>query len=235
MARFSLMLFALMVSVATAYAVPVPVPAPHTQAVGVKPSAGGQKASRSSAEPAAQLTHEDVIEAIEQKFQSTRTLIADFVQTTGDGKRSIGKLYMQRPGKFLFRYTDPATLEVAADGRSIAIRDQKLKTQDLYPLSQTPLQFLTRDKIALERDAQVLSTALEGGLVLLRIEEKNTLGGRSLITLMFDAKTYDLVQWTVVDAQGFETNVALMNLDMVSKPDPKLFVIDQTRILRGGS
>ena len=38
-------------------------------------------------------------------------------------------------------------------------------------------------------------------------------------------RTCTLKQWTVTDPQGFDTTVAVYNLDTNKKPDPNLFVI----------
>ena len=83
---------------------------------------------------------------------ASSTLAGDFVQIGGDGRRLAGKLYLQRPGKIRFEYDAPATIEVVADGSSVAVRDRKLATQDLYSIAQTPLKFLLRDRIDLGQD-----------------------------------------------------------------------------------
>jgi outer membrane lipoprotein-sorting protein len=44
--------------------------------------------------------------------------------------------------------------------------------------------------------------------------------------IMFDAKDLALKQWTVTDPQGFDTTVAVYNLDTTKKPNPDLFVIN---------
>ncbi len=36
-------------------------------------------------------------------------------------------------------------------------------------------------------------------------------------------------QWTVTDPQGFDTTVAVYNLDLTKKPDPGLFKINYER------
>jgi outer membrane lipoprotein-sorting protein len=61
-----------------------------------------------------------------------------------------------------FEYTEPARLEVVADGRSVAIIDRKLNTQDEYFIGRTPLKFLLSDHIDMARDTRVLSVAQEG-------------------------------------------------------------------------
>jgi len=42
---------------------------------------------------------------------------------------------------------------------------------------------------------------------------------------MFDAKDFQLLQWTVTDPQGYDTTVGVYNLDTNKKPDPSLFRI----------
>ena len=52
--------------------------------------------------------------------------------------------------------------------------------------------------------------------------------GTSRLTMMFNAKDFTLKQWVVTDPQGYDTTVALSNLDVKSRPDPNLFKIDYT-------
>jgi hypothetical protein len=47
--------------------------------------------------------------------------------------------------------------------------------------------------------------------------------------LMFSAQDLQLKQWTVTDPQGYDTTVAVYNLDSTRRPDPLLFRIDYTR------
>ena len=83
----------------------------------------------------------------------------------------------------------------------------------------------------------MLRVAIEDTAATVEIEDKATLGGSAHIALVFDPSTFELKQWTVIDAQGFQTLVTLFNLDLVSKPDPTLFHIDElqtTSANRGG-
>ena len=161
-------------------------------------------------------------------LDAARVMTADFVQIGPDGRRSEGRLSVARPGHMLFQYTDPARFEIVADGRSVAVIDHKLNTQDEYFIGQTPLKFLLSDHIDIARDTRVLSVAQEGNAVTIEIEDRATLGGTAHISLIFDASTFALRQWTVIDAQGFQTVVSLFNLDLTTKPDPALFHIDES-------
>ena len=146
-----------------------------------------------------------------------------------DGKRTSGKLYVQKPGRLRFEYARPATLEIVADGTSVAVRDRKLATQDLYFVGQTPLKFLLKSQIDIARDTKILDVKSSAASTSIMIEDKATFGGTSRIKLIFDAQTSALKQWTVVDPQGFETLVTLSNMDLRQRPDPGLFKINMER------
>jgi hypothetical protein len=125
-------------------------------------------------------------------------------------------------------------LEVGADGPSVAVRDRKLATQDLYSISQTPLKFLLRDRIDLNRDVKIVDVANDADGVRIAIEDKSTLGGTSKITLFFDPEVKTLARWRIIDPQGFNTSVALSNLER-RHVDAGLFVINYERVLGEGS
>jgi outer membrane lipoprotein-sorting protein len=170
-----------------------------------------------------------LIDRVNIYLMSLQTLIGDFVQVGPDGRRSEGKIYLQKPGRIRFEYNPPSPIELVADGNSVVIRDRKLDTQDLYPLSQTPLRFLLADRIDLLRETNVVSVSADDTFLSLLIEEKQTLGGTHKVLLMFSAKDTQLKQWTVTDPQGYDTTVALYNLDLGKKLDPSMFVINYER------
>jgi outer membrane lipoprotein-sorting protein len=170
------------------------------------------------------------VERINGYLTSVQTLIGDFVQVGPDGSRSEGKFYLQKPGRVRFEYNLPNPLELVSDGRSVAIRDRKLATQDLLLLSQTPLRFLLADKIDLIREGNIVTVYQDDAFVTLVLDEKQTLGGTHRLMLMFSTKDAQLKQWTVTDPQGYDTTVALYNLDSSRKPDPGLFRINYERM-----
>jgi outer membrane lipoprotein-sorting protein len=181
----------------------------------------------------APLTAQDVIAKADAYLDGARVMTADFVQVGPDGTRTDGNLYIARPGRMLFRYNPPSPLEIVADGRSVAVRDQNLGTQDLYFIAQTPLKFLLSDHIDLAKDTTVKRVNLDDKSAMIEIEDKATFGGKSDITLVFDPESFALKQWTVLDPQGFQTVVTLFDIDLISKPDPSLFHIDDSAPIGG--
>jgi len=158
-----------------------------------------------------------------------RQLHGNFVQVGPDGGKSEGEFYLQKPGKVRFDYNPPSPIELIADGSSVVVRDRKLATQDLYPLSQTPLRFLLSDRIDLLHDTNLVGVYADDVFVTVVIEERQILGGTHRVMLMFGAKDYQLRQWTVTDPQGYDTTVAVYNLDSKLAADPNMFRIDYTR------
>jgi outer membrane lipoprotein-sorting protein len=229
--------------------VPVPKPAPKARDGGVQMSAGAPKAttgttSQAPPNPVIPDPHRNVPASIFSSFDanqkaqaakvssylsSLQTLVGNFVQVGPDGSRTKGDFYIQKPGKVRFEYDDPSPIAVIADGSSLAVRDRKLATQDIYPLSQTPLRFLLSDRIDLMKDTNVVNVTADDVFISVTIEEKQALIGTSRLMLMIGTKDGQLKQWTVTDPQGYDTTVAVYNLDSSKKLDPGLFKIDYTR------
>ncbi|MGQ0686802.1 outer membrane lipoprotein carrier protein LolA [Bradyrhizobium sp.] len=161
-------------------------------------------------------------------LSSLQQLTGNFVQVGPDGSKTRGDFYIMKPGKVRFEYDPPTPIAIIADGSSLAVRDRKLATQDIYPLSQTPLRFLLSDRIDLLKDTNVVSVTADDVFISVTIEEKQALIGTSRLMLMVGAKDGQLKQWTVTDPQGYDTTVAVYNLDASRKVDPGLFKIDFT-------
>jgi outer membrane lipoprotein-sorting protein len=165
---------------------------------------------------------------ISSYLSSLQTVIGNFVQVGPDGTKTKGQFFIQKPGKVRFEYESPNPIAIVADGSMVAVRDRSLSTQDLYPLSQTPLRYLLSDRIDLMKDTNVVSVTADDLFVSVTIEERQLLIGTSRLMLMVGAKDGQLKQWTVTDPQGYDTTVAIYNLDTSRRIDPGMFKIDLT-------
>jgi outer membrane lipoprotein-sorting protein len=155
-----------------------------------------------------------------------QTLTGRFNQIGPDGTRTTGQFFIAKPGKVRFHYARPSTLDIIADGSSVVVRDRALNTQDLYPLSQTPLRYLLQTNLDLQRDAQVIGVSRDQDLVSVTVEEDSTFGGKARLTIVLGGEPFQLKQWTITDAQGLDTTVLVSQLDANSRPDSRLFTID---------
>jgi len=170
-----------------------------------------------------------LIDRISNYLSSVQNLSGKFVQVGPDGKRTEGQFVIQKPGKVRFEYNPPAMIDIVADGQSVIVRDRNLSTQDVYPLSQTPLRFLLADKVDLLKDTNLVAVYADNVFITAVVEEKNPIIGTSRLMIMFSAADMQLKQWTVTDPQGFDTTVAVYNLDTTKRADPNMFRIDYTR------
>jgi outer membrane lipoprotein-sorting protein len=161
-------------------------------------------------------------------LSSVQVLTGEFAQIGPDGHQSKGQFYVQKPGKVRFDYDAPSRIDIVADGSSVVVRDRKLATQDVYPLSQTPLRFLLADRIDLMRDTTVTGVYADDMYLTVVVEEQQALIGTSKLMMMFGAKDFQLKQWVVTDPQGYDTTIAVSNLNSTKRPDPALFRIDYT-------
>jgi outer membrane lipoprotein-sorting protein len=187
-------------------------------------AAAGEKSAKAAKPAAAPLPAAEAVARANAWLDAARVMTADFVQVGPDGRRSEGQLSVERPGRMRID-TEPARFEIVADGRSVAVIDRKLDTQDEYFIAQTPLKFLLADHVDIARDT--LSVGNDGNVVTIEIEDRAALGGTAHLTLDFDASSFALRRWTVIDAQGFQTVVTLSNVDLTTRPDPALFYIDE--------
>ena len=226
--------------------VPIPKPAPKGRDVQMSATDGQKGATGANAIPPNPIipdprrnvptnlfaTFDD-----KQKAQATRvsnylsslqTVIGNFVQVGPDGTKTKGQFFIQKPGKLRFEYEPPTPIAIIADGSMLAVRDERLATQDIYPLSQTPLRYLLSDRIDLLKDTNVVSVTSDDLFISITIEEKQLLLGTSRLLLMVGAKDGQLKQWTVTDPQGYDTTVAVYNLDTSKRVDPGMFKIDFT-------
>jgi outer membrane lipoprotein-sorting protein len=170
-----------------------------------------------------------IIDKVSRYLSSVQNLAGKFVQVGPDGRRTEGQFAIQKPGKVRFEYDPPATIDIVADGQSVVVRDRNLATQDVYPLSQTPLRFLLADNVDLLKDTNLVAVYADDVFITVVVEEKSPIVGTSRLMIMFSATDMQLKQWTVTDPQGYDTTVAVYNLDTSKRADPAMFRIDYTR------
>jgi outer membrane lipoprotein-sorting protein len=207
-----------------------PLPPKRPQDVAAMPSTGTQTASAVPLAPAPApvqvaartaplpASPEAAIARVNGFFNTIDLMTADFTQESASGQRTEGSLYIKHPGQLRFAYSPPSTLEIVSDGRSVAIRDKKLGTNDVYSANQTPLKFLLQERFDLARDTKVQDVQVrQDGTILVSFEDSATIGGTSKVTLIFDSKANKLKQWVIIDPQGYKTTVALSNVDVTPK------------------
>ncbi len=160
---------------------------------------------------------------INNHFASVPTMSGEFIQFGPTGEQTGGEFYINRPGKIRFDYEDPSPIMVVSNGKTLGVRNKKLKTWSYFPLRKTPLSLLLSDRIKVTEKA--IRSVEAGEDVTKVVMGDKKLFGDSQITLLFDPDSYDLRQWSIKDAQGKETVVMLFNVQKNVKLSDKLFKI----------
>jgi len=147
---------------------------------------------------------------------------ARFTQADGRGDVAIGTLTLARPGRARFQYDPPSTLLITCDGHTVTVSDTRLKTQQHFPLSQTPLAIFLADHIRLDHGAQVTRVDRSGDGFSVTARAGGGIA-QGEITLYFVSSPMRLTGWVVIDAQARTTRVTLDGVTPIATPSPDLF------------
>ncbi len=202
----------------------LPKPRPDYTAPAIDVSA---KSSSSNIKPGKTTVSDndaELLRSISQAYSATKSMKAKFVQLSGNS-RTTGTLTLLKPGKFHFAYAPPSSIDVLCDGKTVLVRDKKLNTNDTYLLDQTPLRVLLLQKLDLTQDVKVVHIKRGQDMITVKIDESSS-ALQGTITLYFARDTFALQQWTIIDGQGIETDVALSDVQTNVAIDGKQFNID---------
>jgi outer membrane lipoprotein-sorting protein len=176
---------------------------------------------------AAATLNPNIAQAIADHFSSIKSMKGGFLQIGPRGDQMSGSFFIQRPGKMRFNYDSPSRMRVICDGNNVQVINDQTQTRNMYQLSKTPLSLLLANKIDLSAD-MVRNVDSQPDLTKITLGNR-TVFGDSTITMIFDSKTYDLRQWTVIDPQGKTTDVIINNVKTNVAFDDSVFRIDYTR------
>lgn len=131
---------------------------------------------------------------VEKYLAGLATWSADFKQTIDDGhgkvlRSAAGKLYLQRPGKFRWDYSEPSEQLVLADGRQIWFYDKDLAQANVRDmdstLANTPASLLSGGgPLTTQFDVKALPPS--GGLQWFQLVPKHTDTDFQLVRIGFD-------------------------------------------------
>ena len=188
-----------------------------------------QPPSIGNAEPAEIIPAADVAR-VENYLNAITTIDSRFVQVAADGLAE-GRIRLSRPGDMRVEYDPPVPVLMVASGRLLMYHDSSVKQTSFLPVSRTPAAFFLRDQVRLEDGLTVTGYAAgDDTLQISLIETENPDAGS--ITLVFAENPLRLSQWRVVDPQGTEVEVVLLDPvfgielddDLFSLVDPNLRV-----------
>jgi outer membrane lipoprotein-sorting protein len=158
----------------------------------------------------AALTAEDQadIQRIEDYLNALKTMKARFQQTSKEGGLARGWIYLRRPGQVRVQYDPPTPVLLVSDGTMVNYYDSELDQLNQVPLSASPLWFLLRPNVRLNRDITVNKIERAPGalrITIVQTEEPEA----GTVSLVFRDPPLELMHWYLKDQQGQEIQVAL--------------------------
>lgn len=156
------------------------------------------------------------------------TLRARFIQVGPDGSAAEGMVWLDRPGKARFEYDPPHPSIIVSDGTIVAHENRDLDTVDRTPLSSTPLALFLRQNVDLGRDAEIIRVSETPGELAVTLRDP-TGEIEGVLTLAFAAPATELRGWTVTDALGQDTQIALVDVSRGERFDRDLFTLEENR------
>lgn len=183
---------------------------------------------------AAEISAEEraAINRIERYLNSLTTVQARFLQASSNGQFAEGNLYISRPGQLRIEYDPPVPVLIITSGSWLIYYDKQLQQVSHVPLRSTPASILTRPDIALLGGDLILTDfeSKAGTLRVTLVQASDPYAGR--VSLVFDENPMALRKWTVIDAQGIETDVSLVTARFDEPLDRKLFEFRDPRIFK---
>jgi outer membrane lipoprotein carrier protein len=158
--------------------------------LGIFPIAGPTPASPASAPVASASAAAEV----EKYLSGLASWTADFEQTIDDGHGNVlrsaaGRLYLQRPGKFRWDYSQPSEQLVLADGKQIWFYDKDLAQANVRDmdtsLASTPASLLSGNG-SVGTQFNVTALGLNAGLQWFQLVPKHADTDFQLVRIGFD-------------------------------------------------
>ncbi len=165
-----------------------------------------------------------VLDKVSAYLNGIRTMKGNFVQIDPDGSVEQGDFYIEKPGRMRFEYHPPVPTLIVSDGTTVAVKNNKLKTVDRYPLTDTPLDIILSNGIDLRHNAYVTGIGEQEGALVIRARSSNN-RAQGDISIVFAQPELELRQWTIVDSQGLSTTVSLQNVQSGAALPGTLFVL----------
>ncbi len=159
----------------------------------------------------------EAFQKIQTYMDTVNSLQADFIQRSPGGGIASGTLYMERPGRIRFDYTDETPFLVVSDGKTLNFIDEEIEEVTRWPVKDTPLRVLLGSAVDLASygaRVEVAPGGIDGLIALHASDEKRPELGTITVYFREDATAPGgllLASWAVIDAQEAITVVEVDN------------------------
>ena len=164
----------------------------------------------------------DAVTAAEDWFAKLTTMQADFTQISSDGSAAEGTLYLRRPHRMKIEYDGDDALILITTPVWLHVDQPAQKRVTSYPISETALSLILKEKVVLRADDFQTSANVADGIATIYLSKESGEAAGDLV-LEFSLQPFQLRKWTVRDSVGVTTSVTLQNMKFGLKFRNELF------------
>ena len=169
----------------------------------------------------------ELINIIEENWNSSQTISGRFHQELNDNNIISGNFYIQKPYKSNFTY-DNGLENIITSRFFINIVDNKKFLIDRYPIVNQPIYKILSEEISFKEVFEILSIKIiDNEIVINLVSKNNSSDSKAKIKLAFNEDNYSLKNWEIIDDLGQSTYLEFTKIRKNISIDPKLFIVKQ--------
>ena len=169
----------------------------------------------------------ELINIIEENWNSSQTISGRFHQELNDNNIISGNFYIQKPYKSNFTY-DNGLENIITSRFFINIVDNKKFLIDRYPIVNQPIYKILSEEISFKEVFEILSIKIiDNEIAINLVSKNNSSDSKAKIKLAFNEDDYSLKNWEIIDDLGQSTYLEFTKIRKNISIDQELFIIKQ--------
>lgn len=152
------------------------------------------------------------LKLVEAHLAASRSMVAQFTQTDGKGRKLSGTLSLKRPGRIRFEYGRGAKMLLVGNGKTLSFLDYEVGQKSSWPIAKSPLAVLLSPNPDLARIARITDSGNPNVVVLRARDARHPEFGTLILAFVRQSGAPGglmLEGWTAIDAQNKKTTVRL--------------------------
>ena len=168
-----------------------------------------------------------LINIIEENWNSSQTISGRFHQELNDNNIISGNFYIQKPYKSNFTY-DNGLENIITSRFFINIVDNKKFLIDRYPIINQPIYKILSEEISFKEIFEILSIKIiDNEIAINLVSKNNSSDSKAKIKLAFNGDDYSLKNWEIIDDLGQSTYLEFTKIRKNISIDQEWFIIKQ--------
>jgi len=169
----------------------------------------------------------ELINIIEENWNSSKTISGRFHQELNDNNIISGNFYIQKPYKSNFTY-DNGLENIITSRFFINIVDNKKILIDRYPIVNQPIYKILSEEISFKEVFEILSIKIiDNEIAINLVSKNNSSDSKAKIKLAFNGDDYSLKNWEIIDDLGQSTYLEFTKIRKNISIDQEWFIIKQ--------